>query len=554
MRVAEGSARSGPPSAWSLRTVASLILMTVGLGLNLRASILLGPQLHDRFDVGPEKLVLLVGLPLLVAAFVRLPVGVLTDRYGARVTFPLVSLAAAASVFGPGLATRLPAVIVAGAAAGTAGAAFVVGAALLSRTVPYGRRGLALGVFSIGPAVAVMISALSRSVDPGGRRAALVLGGLLVVLAALASVVLRDHVPHGRGVSPVRRCVEMIRLVSTTSLTLLYVLALGGMVAIAVYLPIYLSTVVGLSWLRAVSVTGVAVGLAGLARLLGGWWTDRRPTAALLTFCYASGAALALLASAPLPRGWPTASVIVALAACDGMASGALLALIGKTAPADSVGAVMGITGAATALGALLPGLVWIGLNRVGLSHAVAWILLAVAMLAAALHVRAHGLRITLGLPVRFQPLPARTATTVAVVNQSDTRWGAAAVVTRLAELATSDELVVVYGSDEPERSRLNSNVLVGGLRDRLPRHEVVGLRAARYMGAQDRLATILDDFVDTGTIAVAITPVADLRRLAADLSSRLKADRVLVVSYTRAEGAGLHEVWNRGAAAPPYG
>jgi NNP family nitrate/nitrite transporter-like MFS transporter len=67
----------------SSRTTVTLALATLGLGLNLRASVLLGPHLHDRFRVGPGAYAVLVGLPLLVAALVRLPVGVLTDRYGA---------------------------------------------------------------------------------------------------------------------------------------------------------------------------------------------------------------------------------------------------------------------------------------------------------------------------------------------------------------------------------------------------------------------------------------------------------------------------------------
>src|SRR5207245_1612247 len=82
-----------------------------------------------------------------------------------------------------------------------------------------------------------------------------------------------------------------------------------------------------------------------------------------------------------------------------------------------------------------------------------------------------------LGLAVRFEPPPSPTAMTVAVVGESDTRWGAAPIVARLAELAASDELVVVYGSDEPARPRLGANVLLVGLRDRLPRHSVVALR-----------------------------------------------------------------------------
>jgi NNP family nitrate/nitrite transporter-like MFS transporter len=537
-----------------VRTAGTLAVATVGLGLNLRAWILLGPHLHERFDVGLGEYVVLMALPLLVAALVRLPVGVLTDRYGARVMFPVVSLAAAASAFGLGLADSLPAVIVAGGAAGVAGAAFVVGGSLVSRTVPYGRRGLALGVFSLGPAVAVVISVVSRTVDPGGQRAALVLGALLVGFAALAAVVLRDPPATHRTGSPIRRCTEMIRLASATSLSLLYVLALGGVVAIAVYLPVYLTAVFRLEWFHAVAVTGAVVGLAAMARLAGGWWTDRRPTARLLVVCYAVAAGLCLVAAIQPRLWWLTAPVIAAMAVCDGVASGALLALIGKAARTDSVGAVMGVTGAAAALGALLPPLLLAGVDRLSHSYSAAWVLLAAALLAVALYVRAHGLRVGLGLPVRFEPEPGPTAMTVAVVGGSDTRLGAAAVVARLAELAASDELVVVYGSDEPARPRFSANVLVTGLRARLPRHSVVAVRVALPAGAPGRLAALLDEFVEAGTVPIAVTPTMDLRGVAAQLSSYLRADRVLMVSYTLAQGADLHEIWHRGPAATSGG
>jgi len=539
----------GAQSPWSLRTTVTLALATVGLGLNLRAWILLGPHLHERFDVGLGEYVLLMGLPILVAALVRLPVGVLTDRYGARVMFPAVSLAAAASVFGLALADSLPVVVVAGAAAGVAGAAFVVGGSLVSKAFPYGRRGLALGVFSLGPAVAVVVSAMSRGFDPAGRGAALVLGGLLVGFAGLAALVFRDDIAVHRVGSPMRRCVEMIRLASGTSLSLLYALALGGLIAIAIYLPVYLVEVFRMEWFHALAVSGAVVGLAAVARLVGGWWTDRRPTVRLLTVCYGVAAGLCFVVALE-PRLWLlTAPLIAAIAVCDGAASGALLALIGKAARADSVGAVMGVTGAAAALGALLPPLLLTGVDRLSHSYSTAWILLGAAMFAVAFYVRAHGLRIGLGLSVRFEPEPSPTAMTLAVVDESDTQWGAAAVVARLAELAASDELVVVYGSDEPARPRLSTNVLVTGLRDRLPRQGVVGVSAALYTGALERLAAILGDFVGTGAVAVAVAPTADLRGVAAELSSYLGADRVVKLSYTLTEGADLYEVWNRNSA-----
>src|SRR5205823_6242424 len=103
---------------------------------------------------------------------------------------------------------------------------------LVSRMIPYGRRGLTLGVFSMGTAVAVLISVGSWAVDPGGRRTALVLGVALVGFAGLAAVVVRDHVAVRRVGSPLRTCVEMIRVASATSLSLLYALALGGVMAI----------------------------------------------------------------------------------------------------------------------------------------------------------------------------------------------------------------------------------------------------------------------------------------------------------------------------------
>jgi MFS transporter, NNP family, nitrate/nitrite transporter len=510
--------------------------------LNLRASILLGPHVHERFGVSSGAYTVLIALPVLVAALVRLPVGVLTDRYGARVMFPAVSLAAAASVIGLGLTDSLPVAVVAGSAAGLGSAAFVVGAALVSRTFPYGRRGRVLGVFGLGVAVAGAVSAVSWRFDAYGLLASLVLGGLLIAFAGLAAVVIRDPVPVGRVGSPVRTCVEMIRLASTTSVSLLYVLALGGIVSIAVFLPIYLATAFDFGWFHALAVTAPVVGLATVARLAGGWWTDRRPTAGLLTVCYGIAAGLCVVA-ALAPRWWLAAPVITGTAVCDGLASGALLALIGKAARADNAGAVMGMTGAAGAFGALLPPLLFAGLHRVTGSYSPAWALLAAMLLAAALYVRTHGLYIGMGLAVRFKPEPSPTTMTVAVLGESDTRLGAAAVVARLAELATSDELVVVYGADERPRPWLSAQALAAGLRDRLPRHDVVAVRVAQNPPALGRDALLLGEYVEAGTLAIAVTPTVDVRSVAADLSLYLQADRLLAVSYTPAGGADLHQV-----------
>ncbi len=143
----------------------------------------------------------------------------------------------------------------------------------------------------------------------------------------------------------------------------------------------------------ALAITTPVVVLAAVARLAEGWWTDRRPTARLLPVCYAAAAGLCQ-ALAVLPRLWAvTAPLIAVVAVCDCLASRALLARIGKAAPAEAVGAVMGVTGAVAAFGA------------VGLSLLLTGVLLAVAG-----YLRAYGLRVGMGLAVRSeaQPQPDR--------------------------------------------------------------------------------------------------------------------------------------------------
>ena len=251
----------------------------------------------------------------------------------------------------------------------------------------------------------------------------------------------------------------MVRTASVTSVSLLYMLALGGIVSFAVFLPAYLSVAFGFDWIHTLMVTVAVIGLSAVARLAGGWWTDRRPTARLLVICYGIGAALCLVGALAPRSSWPAVPVIIGIAVCDGVASGALLALIGKAARADSAGALMGTTGAAGALGALLPPLLFIGTFGLTRSYSAAWAVLGALLLAGAMYVRARGLYIGLGLAVDFAPDPSPTTMTVAYLGEPDTRLGAAAVVTRHAELATSDELVVVYGADDRPQPSLITDV-----------------------------------------------------------------------------------------------
>jgi NNP family nitrate/nitrite transporter-like MFS transporter len=540
----------GSPRTWAPLPLITLAVAAVGLALNLRASLLLGPYLKERFELGPAAFIAILAIPLVVAALVRLPAGVLTDRHGARVMFPAVSLCTATATFGLAFADSLPGVVVAGCAAGVGGAGFVVGASLVSRTFSYKRRGVALGVFGFGTAGAVLVAAVARWQDPHGQRAAEVLGALLVGYAALSWLLIRDKVTVHRAGSTIRICSEMVRLASTTSLTLLYGLALGGTVAIAVYLPSYLARVYHLGWSFAVMATGAVLVSAATGRLFGGWWTDRRGSVRLLMICYAASAGLCLTLALQPPL-WPIAvATIGAIAVLDGVAAGALLALICKAARSDSVGAVTGVAGAAAAVGGLLIPLVMAGLDHLSHSYRASWTLLAMVLLGAAVYVRANGLRIGMGLAVRADPEPSPAALSVVLLGEFDTDLGAAAIVARLAELATRDELVVAYQVDDSGRGRLTPRALLAGMRDRIPRHTVVAITIDPGTRPIRLDAAIIAELLEVGTIVVAVTSSADPRDVTAELAQCLRADRVLGLSHALADGPRQAAIWTRGSTA----
>src|SRR6185436_8899327 len=92
----------------------------------------------------------------------------------------------------------------------------------------------------------------------------------------------------------------------------------------------------------------------------------------------------------------PLATIaFLGMAAFLGAASGAVFALVGKVAPADKVGAVTGLVGAAGGLGGFVPPLIMGWVYGVQGSYAIGLMLLSDVALAAAVYtgVKMAGLR-----------------------------------------------------------------------------------------------------------------------------------------------------------------
>jgi NNP family nitrate/nitrite transporter-like MFS transporter len=356
--TAEGSASRSP--------ALMLALATIGFAVNFWAWALispLGPLFRDQGSLGSlseSDVALMVAVPVLVGSLGRILVGALTDRYGGRIMFPLVSAATVVPVLFLGFAAldSYALILVGGFFLGIGGTAFAVGVPFVNAWFPPERRGLAVGIFGAGMG-GTAISALTTVklfTDVGEKAPFLITASVLAVYVVVSWLLLRDA--PGRVVpttSLASRLVANARLPITWQACILYAVAFGGYVAFSVYLPAYLKTEYGLSPAGAANRMADFVVVAVLMRPVGGWLSDRFGPIPVLAGGYAVVVLGAALAAAHPPVDTLGAAAFLSMAAALGCGSGATFALIAQVTDPARVGGVTGLVGAAGGFGGFVP-------------------------------------------------------------------------------------------------------------------------------------------------------------------------------------------------------
>jgi len=380
-----------PPPSPAARAGFMLALATIGFAINFWAWALISPlgaHYKETLGLSDFQQSVLVAVPVIVGSLGRIPVGALTDRYGGKLMFPLVTAATIVPVLFIGFlaSDSYPLMLLGGFFLGLGGTTFAIGVPFVNTWYAPERRGTAIGIFGMGMGgTAISAFTTVKIADAHGDKAPFVIVAIvLAAFAVLSWFLLRDAKapsPSTAAEGFWSRTWSTFRLPATLQLSWLYAIGFGGFVAFSVYLPTDLHNAYGLSTSDAANRTAGFVILAVIARPVGGWLSDRFGGVPVSVVCFGAAAVLAFVESfQPSLDLWGTVGFL-GLAAVLGASSGATFALVAKVAPPGKVGAVTGLVGAAGGLGGFIPPLIMGAVYGAQGDYDLGFILLAVIAL-----------------------------------------------------------------------------------------------------------------------------------------------------------------------------
>lgn len=227
----------------------------------------------------------LIGLPILTGALSRLPLGILTDRFGGRKVFALLLLLSSVPMYLLSYATTYAHFAWASLGFGLSGGSFAVGVAYTSLWFSRHRQGTALGIFGAGnagtavtsmaaPALLAMVTQNQADLE-GWRMLPRLYAAALVATAVLFFLLTQERVTDRSRVMTFRERLAPLGHMRVWRFGVYYLLTFGAFVGLAQWLIPYYVNVYGMSVATA-GLMAATFSLPGaIFRGIGGWMSDR---------------------------------------------------------------------------------------------------------------------------------------------------------------------------------------------------------------------------------------------------------------------------------------
>jgi len=267
----------------SLRTQQGLVLGMSTLAFTICFMVwmmfaVLGVPIKELLQLNDTQFGLLAATPVLTGSLVRLPLGMLTDRFGGRIVFFLLMLVCVLPIYMISMATEYWHFLVLGLFVGLAGGSFSVGIAYVAKWFERQNQGFAMGIFGAGNAGAALtkfvapaiIAAASWQMVPKVYSAIMFITALLFWFCTYenkghrvrSNVSLADQLRTLKDPKVMRYCQY-------------YSIVFGGYVALALWMTKYYVEEYGFN-LQSAALLAACFSLpGGVLRAMGGWMSDK---------------------------------------------------------------------------------------------------------------------------------------------------------------------------------------------------------------------------------------------------------------------------------------
>ena len=342
----------------------------------------MGPFITQNFHLSPAQTGFMVSVPTLAGAFMRFPLGVLSQYIG-RKNAAIVEMSAIviALLYGFLFVHTYHDVLAMGVLLGIAGASFGVALSLGSGWFPREYKGLAMGIAGAGNAGTAMAALFApRLAMHFGWQHVYGFAALMMLLPLAVMVIFAKEPPDVEHQS-LREHLSCLFEADGWYFNLIYVITFGGFLGLATFLPSFYFSQFHVSKVEAGTLTVFATITGSATRVLGGWFADRIGgiTTLSVVFLVAIAALFGLMGSPSLTM---TTLLFMLCFAALGAGNGATFQLVPLRWPITTAvaGGMIGEIGALG--GGILPNVLGLSKQHTG-SYREGWI--AYAALAFAI-------------------------------------------------------------------------------------------------------------------------------------------------------------------------
>ncbi|MEC5425510.1 MFS transporter [Virgibacillus sp. C22-A2] len=335
----------------------------------------------EDIQITTQQAAWVTAVPVILGSLLRVPMGYLTNLFGARIIFIISFVLLLPPVYYVSIATSFVDLLIGGLFLGIGGAVFSVGVTSLPKYYPKERHGFVNGIYGVGN-IGTAITAFAAPVIAGqfGWSFTVQLYMVLLGILIIANFFFGDKKEVKVNTPMMQQIKSVYRNEKLWLFSLFYFLTFGSFVAFTVYLPNFLVNNFGLDNVDAGLRTAGFIALTTFLRPVGGWLADRFQSLIILMFVFSGFTLAALLLSfAPSIHLYTVGCFAIAMS--GGIGNGVIFKLVPMYFNKQA-GIANGIVSAMGGLGGFFPPLILTSLYSVTGHYAIGFMALSQVALA----------------------------------------------------------------------------------------------------------------------------------------------------------------------------